>query len=79
MTTATLSFAAAQPARNALLEWVDFKWLMMATEGERIDVQRTQGDRGYAQTCVERGLRSRSEVMRRCAARLRARLIPASA
>lgn len=66
---------AALP-RPALLDWVDFKWLMMATEGERIDVQRTQGDGSYARSCVERGLQSRNEVMRRCAARLRARLQP---
>lgn len=72
--TLTLQPCNRAGAAQALLEWVDFKWLMMATEGERIDLQRTQGDGGYARTCVERGLQSRSDVMRRCAARLRARL-----
>lgn len=67
--------AGAMPPRPGLLDWVDFKWLMMATEGERIDVQRTQGDGRYALTCLERGMGSRNALLARCARRLHERLV----
>lgn len=53
----------------SLLDWVDFKWLM-ATQGCRVDVDRLQCDRDYAEHCVALALASPSGLLRRLAARL---------
>ncbi|WP_395699267.1 hypothetical protein [Aquabacterium sp.] len=53
----------------SLLDWVDFKWLM-ATQGCRVDVERLQCDRGYAERCVALALASPSGLLRRLALKL---------
>ena len=56
----------------ALLDWVDFKWLM-AGEGCRLDLDRLQHDPIYAAPFVERALGSRQQALRRLALKLKAR------
>lgn len=59
-----------------LLRLADYKWLVMACDGQRIDLGRMQADRGYAEACVRQGLTSPNEVVRRCAAALLRCLVP---
>lgn len=54
---------------DALLGLVDFKWLM-AGVGCRVDLTRLQRDAAYAQACLQRGLTSSSELLRRRSADL---------
>jgi hypothetical protein len=44
---------------------VDFKWLM-AGVGWWVDLSRLQSDRTYIDECLQRALKSDSELLRRC-------------
>jgi hypothetical protein len=48
---------------SAFLNLVDFKWLMVGV-GWRVDLSRLQSDRGYMDECLQRALRSDSELLR---------------
>ncbi|MDP9968997.1 hypothetical protein J2W39_000220 [Variovorax paradoxus] len=48
---------------DAFLNLVDFKWLM-AGVGWRVDLSRLQIDRTYIDECLQRALRSNSELLR---------------
>ena len=56
--------------RPALIEFVDFKWLMVG-EGHHIDVDRLQRDHAYARGCVALASGSRSPTLRLAAERMR--------
>jgi hypothetical protein len=59
-----------------LLPLADFKWLMMACEGHRLDLDRMQTDRDYALQSVKLGLQARDSVVRDCARVLLEQLQP---
>lgn len=61
------------PEFPALIDLVDFKWLM-AAEGHRVHLERLQRERGYALSCLQAALASRGETLRRCALRLQVAL-----
>ena len=48
---------------DAFLKLVDFKWLM-AGVGWRVDLARLQSDKTYMDECLQRALRSDSELLR---------------
>lgn len=50
--------------KDAFLKLVDFKWLM-AGVGWWVDLSRLQSDRAYADECLQRALRSDSELLRK--------------
>lgn len=54
---------------EALLQYVDFKWLM-AGEGHRIDLTRLQADRAYARGCLALARASTCATLREAAERL---------
>jgi hypothetical protein len=49
---------------DRFLNLVDFKWLM-AGVGWRVDLSRLQSDRAYMDECLQRALRSESELLRK--------------
>ena len=49
---------------NLLLALVDFKWLMVATTGRRVDLARMRCDVDYAMQCLQQGRDSDSDVLR---------------
>ena len=53
----------AQERPYAFLNLVDFKWLM-AGVGWWVNLTRLQCDRAYANECLQRALRSDSELLR---------------
>jgi hypothetical protein len=61
-----LSQGCAEPA---LVDIIDFKWLM-AAEGHRVHVERLQSDRGYARQCLALACGSRTDALREVARRL---------
>jgi len=52
------------PDRDALVDLVDFKWLM-AGHGWWVDLSRLRRDAAYAGECVRHGLASGSGLLRR--------------
>ena len=52
------------PDRDALVDLVDFKWLM-AGHGWWVDLPRLRRDADYAGECVRHGLASGSMLLRR--------------
>ena len=48
---------------DSFLNLVDFKWLM-AGVGWWVDLSRLQSDRAYMEECLQRALRSDSELLR---------------
>jgi hypothetical protein len=52
-----------------VLNRVDFKWLM-AGVGWWVDLSRLQNDRVYVDECLQRALRSNSELLRKRSAEL---------
>ncbi|MBS0450001.1 MAG: hypothetical protein JSS14_01695 [Proteobacteria bacterium] len=52
-----------QESDDTFLRLVDFKWLM-AGAGWRVNLSRLQSDRGYIHECLQRALRSDSELLR---------------
>lgn len=54
----------------ALLDIIDFKW-MMAAEGHRVHVERLQADPDYARHCLGLAAASASTMLRDAAQRLR--------
>lgn len=71
MFPATTPIAHERFGRLELVDLVDFKWLM-AAEGRRVHLERLQADRAYATGCVDAGLASRSDTLRRRALQLQA-------
>jgi hypothetical protein len=59
----------APAAPPALVEFVDFKWLM-AGEGHLIDLDRLQGEPAYARGCMSLARGSTSATLQRVAERL---------
>ena len=59
----------ALAAPPALLEFVDFKWLM-AGEGHLVDLDRLQRESAYARGCLSLASGSTSATLRRVAERL---------
>lgn len=59
-----------------LVDWVDFKWLMVG-DGRAVDLDRLQHDPAYAAHCVDLALVSPQQALRRLAQKLRRRLLPA--
>jgi len=55
--------------RDRFLNLVDFKWLM-AGMGWRVDLSRLQSDEAYIDECLQRALKSDSELLRRCSAEM---------
>ena len=49
---------------DAFLNLVDFKWLM-AGVGWWVDLSRLQSDRSYIDECLQRALKSDSELLRK--------------
>ena len=49
---------------NLLLALVDFKWLMVAITGRRVDLARMRCDADYAMQCLQQGMNSDSDVLR---------------
>ena len=67
--------AAPQMAASgppALLELVDFKWLMVG-EGHRVDLDRLQADPAYIRGCLALAAGSTSFTLRQAAERLSGR------
>jgi HEAT repeat protein len=54
---------------DAFLNLVDFKWLM-AGVGWWVDLSRLQSDRGYIDECLQRALKSDSELLRKRSVKL---------
>lgn len=54
---------------DVLLNLVDFKWLM-AGVGWWVNLSRLQSDRAYVDECLQRAMRSDSELLRRHSAEL---------
>ena len=54
---------------DTFLNLVDFKWLM-AGVGWRVDLSRLQRERGYIEECLQRALRSDSQLLRERAVEL---------
>lgn len=69
--------AAPSPEALALVDLVDFKWLM-AHEGHPVHVERLQRDPTYAQAQLALAEASATEPLRRLALSLRPRLLPAA-
>jgi len=65
--------AAVPTAPPALVELVDFKWLM-AGEGHRVDLARLQADAAYARGCLAVAGGSTTAALREAARRLGAGL-----
>ena len=57
------------PDAPELLQFVDFKWLMVG-EGHCVDLDRLQHDRAYHRGCLALAAGSRSATLRRAAERL---------
>lgn len=60
---------AATRQTPALIELVDFKWLMF-TDGHAVHLERLQGDPGYARRCLQTGAASGCQTLRWCSQRL---------
>lgn len=64
------------PAGVALVDIIDFKWLM-AHEGHAVHVERLQQDADYARQCLALADASPTAALRRVSAGLRLVLLPA--
>jgi hypothetical protein len=61
---------------DSFLNLVDFKWLM-AGVGWWVNLSRLKSDRAYIDECLQRALRSDSELLRkRCVELLGVQLVP---
>jgi hypothetical protein len=63
------TYAKAEEGTDSFLNLVDFKWLM-AGVGWWVNLSRLQSDRAYIDECLRRALRSDSELLRQCSAKL---------
>ncbi|NDZ12723.1 hypothetical protein C7T35_10205 [Variovorax sp. WS11] len=62
----TTIFTKGKERNDFFLDLVDFKWLM-AGVGWWVDLSRLQSDRIYIEECLQRALKSDSELLReRC-------------
>lgn len=64
---------ALDPASQALVEIIEFKWLL-AGEGVHVHVERLQSDPEYARQSLDRAAASPNAALRETAVRLRRRL-----
>ena len=58
-----MTHTQAADGNNTFLNLVDFKWLM-AGAGWWVNLSRLQRDRAYADECLQRALKSDSELLR---------------
>jgi hypothetical protein len=64
-----VTFVEGTEGNDTFLNLVDFKWLM-AGVGWWVDLSRLQRDRAYIDECLQRALRSDSELLRQCSVKL---------
>ncbi|SCK15141.1 hypothetical protein VAR608DRAFT_0962 [Variovorax sp. HW608] len=63
------TYAREKERNDSFLNLVDFKWLM-AGVGWWVNLSRLQSDRAYIDECLQRALRSDSELLRHCSVKL---------